>query len=56
MKYKAINVRIEYPDDLDKFQKKAADLLSSVLVRKLQPEEMNKLIELLEDKTVDIRW
>lgn len=53
-----IRVRIEYLDEdgIEKFQEKAADLLSSILIKKLQPKEIDELVEILEDDSNKITW
>lgn len=51
-----INVHINYPDDMEALEKKAADLLSSILIKKLQPKEIDKLVEILKDDSNKIAW
>ena len=53
-----IRVRIEYLDEdgIEKFQEKAADLLSSILIKKLQPKEIDELVEILEDDSNKSTW
>ncbi len=45
----SIKVNIRYPDDIEELQRKAADILSSILVKKIKSEEINELIEILKD-------
>ena len=35
---------------------KAADLLSSILIKKLEPKEIDQLIEILKDDSKNITW
>lgn len=51
-----INVHINYPDDMEELEKKAADLLSSILIKKLQPKEIDELVEILKDDSNKITW
>ena len=51
-----INVYISYPDNMEELQKKASDLLSSILVKKLEPKEIDELIKLLKDDSNKITW
>ncbi|WP_297422695.1 hypothetical protein [Clostridium sp.] len=53
-----INVKVEYLDDegIEKFQEKAADILSSILIKKLQPKEIDELVEILKDESNKISW
>lgn len=51
-----IKVNIKYPDDMEELQKKAADILSSIIVKKIQPKEINELIEILKDDSNKITW
>ena len=41
---------------MEALEKKAADLLSSILIKKLQPKEIDELVEILEDDTKKIVW
>ena len=51
-----INVHINYPDNMEELQEKAADLLSSILIKKLQPKEIDELVEILKDDSNKITW
>ncbi|OOM06795.1 hypothetical protein [Clostridium saccharobutylicum] len=51
-----INVHINYPDNMEELQRKAADLLSSILIKKLQPKEIDELVEVLKDDSNKITW
>ncbi len=53
-----IKVKIEYLDEegIEKFQEKAANLLSSILIKKLQPKEIDELVEILKDDSNEITW
>jgi len=51
-----INVHISYPDNVEELQKKASDLLSSILVKKLEPKEVDELVKLLKDDSNKITW
>lgn len=53
-----IKIKIEYLDeeDRERFQEKAADLLSSILIKKLQPKEIDELVEILKDDSKKITW
>lgn len=53
MKVKAI---INYPKDMDALYDKASDVLADILIKKLQPNEIDKLVALLEDKNKEITW
>lgn len=56
MRSLAIKVNIEYPQDMSELLAKAADIMSDILIKKLQPKEIKKLIELLEDEKTNITW
>ena len=49
-------MHIRYPDDMEELKKRAADLLSSILIKKLQPKEIDKLVEILKDDSNKIAW
>lgn len=51
-----INVHIRYPDNMDELQRKAAELLSSILIKKLEPKEIDQVIEILKDDSNNITW
>lgn len=53
-----IKIKIEYLDDekTEEFQDKAADLLSSILIKKLQPKEIDELVNMLRDDSNKITW
>ncbi len=53
-----IKIKIEYLDEegKEKFQEKAADILSSILIKKLQPKEIDELVEILKDDSKKITW
>lgn len=53
-----IKIKIEYLDEegKEKFQEKAADILSSILIKKLQPKEIDELVEILKDDSNKITW
>ena len=51
-----INVNISYPDNMEEIQRKASDLLSSILIKKLQPKEIDALVEILKDDSNKITW
>lgn len=53
-----IKIKIEHLDEegMEKFQEKAADLLSSILIKKLQPKEIDQLVEILKDDSKKITW
>ena len=51
-----INVHIRYPDNMEELQRKAADLLSSILIKKLEPKEIDQLVEILKDDSKNITW
>jgi hypothetical protein len=51
-----INVHIRYPDNMEELQRKAADLLSSILIKKLEPKEIDLLVEILKDDSKNITW
>lgn len=41
---------------MEELQIKAADLLSSILIKKLEPKEIDQLIEILKDDSKNITW
>lgn len=51
-----INVHIRYPENMEDLQKKAADLLSSILIKKLEPKEIDQLVAILKDDSKNITW
>ncbi|MVX67100.1 hypothetical protein GKZ28_25960 [Clostridium chromiireducens] len=51
-----ITVHISYPDNMEELQKKASDLLSSILIKKLESKEVEELVKLLKDNFNKITW
>ncbi|MGL4107013.1 hypothetical protein [Clostridium sp. LP20] len=51
-----INVNIVYPEDKTILYEKAADILSDILIKRLQPKEVKRVIEILEDENYEITW
>lgn len=51
-----INVHIRYPDNMEELQRRAADLLASILIKKLEPKEIDQLVEMLKDNSKNITW
>lgn len=51
-----INVHINYPENMEELQKRASDLLSSILTKKLEPKEIDELVEILKDDSKKITW
>lgn len=51
-----INVHINYPDNMEELQKRAFDLLSSILIKKLEAKEIDELVEILKDDSKKITW
>ena len=47
-----MKVNVFWPEDMAELEKKAADILTDVLIRKLNKQEVEKLINILE--TTDI--
>lgn len=47
-----MKVNVFWPEDRTELQNKAVDVLTDILIQKLNKEEVNKLIEVLE--TTDI--
>ena len=41
---------------MEELQRKAADLLSSILIKKLEPKEIDQLVEILKDDSKNISW
>lgn len=53
MKIKTI---INYPKDIDALYEKVSDVLADILIKKLNPKEVDELIALLQDKGEKITW
>ena len=51
-----INVHIRYPDNMEELQKIAADLLASILIKKLESKDIDQLVEILQDDSKNISW
>ena len=51
-----INVHIRYPDNMEELERIAADLLASILIKKLEPKEIDQLVEILKDDSKNISW
>lgn len=51
-----INVHMELPDDTKRMESIAADLLTSILIRKLEAKDMSIFIEMLKDDSNKINW
>lgn len=51
-----INIHINYPDDMEELERKANDLLSSILIKKFGKKEIDKLIGVLKDNSNKITW
>jgi hypothetical protein len=41
---------------MEELQRIASDLLSSILIKKLEPKEIDELIEILKDDSKKITW
>ena len=44
-----IKVSIDYPEDMTYLTKRAEELIAEILVNKLQPKEIDELVEVLKD-------
>lgn len=51
-----INVHINYPDNMEILEKKAADLLALILIEKFMPKEIDELVGILEEDSNKISW
>ena len=51
-----VNVHINYPDNMEELQRRASDLLSSILIKKLEPKEVDELVRVLNDDSNEITW
>lgn len=51
-----INVHINYPDNMEELQRRASDLLSSILIKKLEAKEIDELVKILKDDSNKITW
>ncbi|MCM0648679.1 hypothetical protein NBE98_09860 [Clostridium swellfunianum] len=51
----AIKVRVSWPNDREDLEIKVAEVLAEILVKKLNTEEVEVLIEILKDDSVDLR-
>ena len=49
-------MHIRYPDNMEELERIAADLLASILIKKLEPKEIDKLVEILKDESKNITW
>jgi hypothetical protein len=49
-----LKVEVNWPKDRGKLEEKAADIISDILIRKLQPRELEKLEEILKDDSINI--
>lgn len=49
-------VKVNLPKDMDALVNKASETIAKILVNKLQPKEIEQLIEVLEDDCVNITW
>lgn len=50
-----MNVKVNMPEDVSKLNKVATEVLAKILINKLPENEINQLIELLKDDTIDIK-
>lgn len=41
---------------MDALYEKASDVLADILIKKLQPKEIDRLVALLQDKNKEITW
>lgn len=49
-----LKVTVNFPEDPTELMDKAADIMSDILIKKLQPKEIDQLIEILKDDKVNI--
>lgn len=49
-----LKVKVNYPKDMKIIEDKAAETLAKILVNRLQPKEVEQLIEVLKDDTINI--
>jgi hypothetical protein len=50
-----VKVIVNYPDNMEELEDKATEVLANILVRKLHPEEVSQLIEVLKADNCKIR-
>jgi hypothetical protein len=50
-----IKVNVNWPEDMEQLEDKAAEALASILSKKLQPREVEKLITSLKDNSISLR-
>lgn len=50
-----IKVKVNFPKDTTELENKAAETIAKILINKLQPKEVDELIEILQDDTTNIR-
>lgn len=51
-----ITVSIDYPEDMTYLTKRAGELLAEILVKKLQPKQIDEFIDILKDEGNKITW
>jgi hypothetical protein len=49
-----LKVTVNFPEDPTELMDKAADIMSDILIKKLQPKEIEKVIDVLSDEKLNI--
>jgi hypothetical protein len=49
-----LKVTVNFPEDPTELMDKAADIMSDILIKKLQPKEIETLIDVLNDENLNI--
>lgn len=51
-----LNVIVHWPEDMETLEKKAAEVLADILIKKLQMQELEKLIEVLQEDSFNLAF
>lgn len=49
-----LKATVNFPKDPTELMDKAADIMADILIKKLQPKEVDKLIDVLNDEKLNI--
>jgi hypothetical protein len=50
-----LKVNVSYPEDMSILENKLAETLAKIFIKKLSEADINKLIEMLEDGSINVQ-
>lgn len=50
-----LKVNANWPEDMEELENRAAEELAKILAKKLQPKEIDELVEILNDDSIQLK-